>query len=96
MTRSALAVSAMLAVACVGEARADGYPPFYGYSGYFGGPTVFFTPHDDVRQATTMYDGEPRTVTYYRGGPFYGYRPKTRRAFAPHRHHRRAALRMRG
>lgn len=77
-------------VACGSLARADSYPPFYGYSPYFGGPTTYFTPDDDVHSASTLSEGLPGfgTRTYYRGGPFYRYRPNVvRRAYYP-RHQR--------
>lgn len=60
-----------------GAARADGYPPFYGYSGYFGGPAAYFTQDTDVRQVTSGQESgiTSATRTYYRGGPFWTYRP---------------------
>ena len=75
---AALAAGMVMAVA---SARADGYPPFYGYSPYFGGPATYFTPEDTIRQVTTPKGGEYGfgTRTYYRGGPYWGYEPTPRR-----------------
>ena len=60
----------------VGATRADGYPPFYGYSDYFGGPAADFTPETDVQQVTRPEGGYFGfgTRTYYRGGPFWAYK----------------------
>ncbi len=78
MTRSASSVLVAIAalagtVAVVSSARADGYPPFYGYSPYLGRPTVYFTPESDVQQATTQRTDGFDVRTYYRGGPFWRY-----------------------
>ena len=51
-------------VAAAGAAQADGYPPFYGYSPYLGGPAPYFTPDDTIYQATTESGGDHRN-----GGP---------------------------
>ena len=83
----------------LGAARADGYPPFYGYSDYFGGPRVYFTPDDTIRETTSEVGGEYGfgTRTYYRGGPFWGYGRDVRRpVYASRervRRHRRASRR---
>ena len=81
-----------------GPALADGFPPFYGYSPYFGGPAVYFTPEEDVRAASIRSDGLPGmgTRTYYRGGPFFTYQPNNRRALAPRHTRRRAILVTKG
>ncbi|MBV9078004.1 MAG: hypothetical protein JO048_11025, partial [Methylobacteriaceae bacterium] len=60
-----------LAALAAAPASADGYPPFYGYSPYFGRPAPYFTAESDVQQVTTVAEFPVRT--YYRGGPFYGY-----------------------
>lgn len=83
----------------LGTAHADGYPPFYGYSPYFGGPRTYFTPDDDVRSASTLSAGLPAfgTRTYYRGGPFWHYKAVgVRRAYHPHRYRRRVVLIRKG
>lgn len=89
-----------MGMASGGLARADSYPPFYGYSPYFGGPTTYFTPDSDVHSASTLSEGLPGfgTRTYYRGGPFYRYRPNVvRRAVYPrhYRHQRRRSVLVR-
>ena len=82
-----------------GAAQASGYPAFYGYSSYLGGPTTYFSREDDVGQATTRRDGPDGfgTRTYYRGGPFWTYGPaRVRRATYVNSRHRRVVLRRRG
>ena len=97
--RVGLVSGLLLSCLAAGEASADGYPPFYGYSPYFGGPAVYFTPDADVRVATTR-DGSTFGIdrrTYYYGGPFYHLRPSVaRRAYYPRRHRRHAVVRARG
>lgn len=82
-----------------GAAQAGGYPAYYGYSPYLGGPTTYFTRENDVQQATTVRDTPAGfgTRTYYRGGPFWTYAPARARrvTYASHRH-RRVVLRRRG
>lgn len=104
MTRSASSVLAAIAalagtLALANPARADGYPPFYGYSPYLGRPTVYFTPESDVQQATTQHEDGFGVRTYYRGGPFWRYdavgpRRGARRTVRSRRH--MAVLRRRG
>ena len=96
------AVQVGLAAVCIGlglgAAKADGYPPFYGYSPYFGGPATYFTPTPDVHSASTLSDGLPGmgTRTYYRGGPFWHYRSvAVRRAYHPRHHYRRRTVLVR-
>jgi hypothetical protein len=91
--------AAGLAGTCANTAaRADGYPPFFGYSPYFGSPTTYFTPEDTVHEATSAGLGDTGfgTRTYYRGGPFWAYQSTQRRRVAPvryvARHPRRAVL----
>lgn len=85
-----------------GPVQADGYPPFYGYSTYFGGPAPYFSLETDVQQATAFPGGDPGfgTRTYYRGGPFWTYRPaRARGAFTgprERRTRRSAVLRRKG
>ena len=82
-----------------GSASADGFPPFYGYSPYLGGPAVYFTPEEDVRAASIQGEGLPGmgTRTYYRGGPFFTYQSVKRRgAYAPRHTRRRATLVTKG
>lgn len=85
MRATAIWAGAFLAMglAAAGAARADGYPPFFGYSPYLGGPTPYFTPDDTIHEVTKPAQGGEwgfGTRTYYRGGPFWGYEP------TPHRH----------
>lgn len=104
MTRSASSVLAALAALAgtftvANPARADGYPPFYGYSPYLGRPAVYFTPESDVQQATTTRDDGFDVRTYYRGGPFWRYeavgaRRTVRNTVRSRRH--MAVLRRRG
>lgn len=96
-----MGAAAVLALSGVSPALADGYPPFYGYSPYFGGPATYFSPDADVQQVTKFKDGEPGfgTRTYYRGGPFWTYRPTTvrgRYTGARERRARRSVLRSKG
>lgn len=71
--------------------------PYYGYSPYFGGPATYFDG-DDVRQATLRGEGLPGfgTRTYYRGGPFWGYKSNARRLYAPRGQRRAVVLRRKG
>ena len=87
-------VAAAAGLAFSGPAWADGFPPFYGYSPYLGGPTVYFTPEEDVRVASIRGEGLPGmgTRTYYRGGPFYSYQSSKRPATYAPRHSRRRAV----
>lgn len=96
--KSAALAFAIIAGAAVtsAPARADGFPPYYGYSTYFGGPVTYFTHEPDVQQATAFRNGVPTTRTYYRGGPFYGYRPNAPERFHVGRHGRRKVVRARG
>ena len=90
----ALAFGAVCAVAGTG-AQADSFPPFYGYSGYFGAPTTYYTRDPDVQQVTTIKDGYQGfgTRTYTTGGPFWGY--KSHRRFLREQRSR-DALRVKG
>lgn len=97
-----LAALALGLVAAAPAARADGYPPFFGYSAYFGGPAPYFTPDTDVQQTTLHREDSAGfgTRTYHRGGPFWGYRPARVRAShaapRPYRARRNATLRSKG
>lgn len=86
-----------LLAAATSGAQADGYPPYYGYSPYFGAPATYFDG-DDVQQATLRGDGLPGfgTRTYYRGGPFWAYKPNTRRAYYPRAQRRKVVLHRKG
>jgi hypothetical protein len=91
--------AAAIGMALVAPARADGYPPFYGYSPYLGGPVAYFTPENDVRVASVVSDGLPGmgTRTYYRGGPFFTYQSvRSQRVHAPRHRARRAVLVTKG
>ena len=61
-------------VSAGGGARAE---PFFGYSGYFGGPATYYTRSNDVHQVTIPRDGYFAfgVTTYTAGGPFWGYKP---------------------
>lgn len=89
---------AMLGAGLLGAvpAKADGMPPFYGYSGYFGQPAVYYTRGTDVQQATTMRDGYQGfgVTTYTAGGPFWRYKPNMIHSL-PYRRHREV-IRVRG
>lgn len=91
------AAAAMVAIGMVAatSAQADGFPPFYGYSGYFGAPTTFYTRDPDVQQVTRIKDGHQGfgTRTYTTGGPFWGYKSH-RRVLREHRS--RGTLRVKG
>ena len=99
--RLGLTLLASLTVAATlgSAAKADGFPPFYGYSPYLGGPAVYFTPEEDVRAASIISDGLPGmgTRTYYRGGPFFTYQSAKRaRVYAPRHSRRRVTLVTKG
>ena len=99
--RFGLTIAAALAVgaAFAAPAHADGFPPFYGYSPYLGGPAVYFTPEEDVRVASVIGEGLPGmgTRTYYRGGPFFTYQSvRPTRAYAPRQTRRRPVLATKG
>lgn len=87
-------VVSIAAVMQGGLAQADGNIPFYGYSGYFGAPAVFYTRDGDVQQTTRPIDGKQGVGvrTYTTGGPFFGYKPAHTRSLP----RRREALRVRG
>lgn len=98
---------AIFAVAALGmgllgadAVRADGAQPFYGYSGYFGGPAVYYTADPDVHQTTTPSEGYLGfgTVTYTTGGPFWGYKPVRNYpvSYQRRRHREERVLRVRG
>lgn len=92
--------SALLALAFVGTtvpALAEGFPPYYGFSGYFGQPAPYYTLDTDVHQKTTFEGGSPAfgTRTYTAGGPFWGYKANSRHRLAP-RHRKARYVRVRG
>ena len=90
----------MSALAFVGagtSALADGYPPYFGFSGYYGQPAPYYTRDSDVHQAT-RYEGGSSAFgvrTYTAGGPFWGYKANTHQAVAP-RHRKARYVRVRG
>lgn len=71
-------LGASLSAGAAGLARADGYLPYYGFSGYYGGPSVYYTHGTDVQQTTAMQGGDQGfgTRTYTSGGPFWRYHAK--------------------
>ncbi|TDR93879.1 hypothetical protein [Enterovirga rhinocerotis] len=81
-----------------GAAQAESVPPFFGYSGYFGGPSPYYTPHSDVHQTTRMEHGTQAfgVRTYTPGGPFWRYQLNNEGFRAHRRHHRRSSIRVRG
>lgn len=102
--RSGLRTGSMLAGLALGlglaatAAQADGYPPFYGYSEYFGAPRTYFTPDDTIGETTTETNGQYGfgKRTYYRGGPFWEYGYNLRRpAYVSRARGRRVARRHR-
>lgn len=92
----ALCLGAGLSAGGAGLARADGYMPYYGFSGYYGGPSVYYTRDTDVQQSTMMREGEQGfgTRTYTSGGPFWRYKAKGVGQLPPRRH--REVIRVRG
>ncbi|MDB5592465.1 hypothetical protein [Enterovirga sp.] len=80
MRRTAWLAALTLGLLAGSGAKADGFPPFFGYSGYFGAPTTYYTRHPDVQQATRMVDGYQGfgVTTYTTGGPFWGYKSHRR------------------
>ncbi len=92
-----LALGAVAAgVLLSGAAKAEGFPPFFGYSGYYGSPTTFYTRDPDVHQTTRMESGSQTfgVRTYTSGGPFWGYKHNSQ-GFRARRYHR-APIRVRG
>ena len=90
-------------LAGLGAKAADGYPPFYGYSGYYGGPTAYYTHDPDVQQVTAIRDAYFGfgVRTYTTGGPFWSYRSsRARNGFYTsgrrYHHARDRAIRVRG
>lgn len=80
-------------------ASGAGAEPFYGYSGYFGGPAPYYTLDTDVHQSSTRSVGLPGfgTRVYTEGGPFWHWRPfGYARVYSPRRERRRVVLRRRG
>ena len=58
---------------------------------------AYFTPENDVQQATTRHGDGPDIRTYYRGGPFWTYKGRAvrRSVYSSHRQ-RRVVLRRKG
>lgn len=85
--RPALAVLGLFGALAATPALADGYPPYFGFSGYFGGPATFYTPDTDVQQTTRLEAGSSAfgTRTYTAGGPFWHYKPSRSGGFPGHR-----------
>lgn len=96
-TFAALAAAALGLLASP-AARADGAVPFYGYSGYFGGPAVYYTAAPDVHQTTRPVEGSLGfgVATYTTGGPFWGYKPVHAYPAGLRRYRREHVLRVRG
>lgn len=95
---SVAAVAFAASVLGGGTAFADGFPPFFGYSGYFGQPVVYYTHDHDVQQATTFRDGEAGfgVRTYTTGGPFWGYKTNRIRHSVSARRHLRKGIQVKG
>lgn len=94
LVRVAAALVAMAAAssACAAE-------PYYGYSGYFGGPAPYYTHASDVQMSSTRSLGLTGfgTRVYTRGGPFWRRQGAVRTlASYGRRDGRRIVLRRRG
>lgn len=74
-TRSLLASALILGVATLAAGPA-GATPYYGFSGYYGGPSTYYTNDPDIHQTTRLEGGTPTfgVRTYTAGGPFWRYR----------------------
>lgn len=85
--RPVLAVMVLAGAMAGTPALADGYPPYFGFSGYFGGPAPYYIRDTDVHQSTRMEGGYQAlgVRTYTAGGPFWGYKANVRPAGARHR-----------
>ena len=96
MRRTAIggAGGALLFLGTLAGASAE---PFYGYSGYFGGPAPYYTLDTDVHQSSTRSEGLPGfgTRVYTEGGPFWHWRP-FRTVRVDRQRRRRVVLRRRG
>jgi hypothetical protein len=94
-----LAALAFLALAlAAGPAAAEGFPPYFGFSGYFGGPTTYYTHDTDVHQTTRLENGSELfgERTYTAGGPFWRYQPNARTVVRHTVYKRRVYRRVRG
>jgi hypothetical protein len=79
-------------------AMAEGFPPYFGFSGYYGAPTTYYTQDTDVHQSTRLEAGSSAfgTRTYTRGGPFWGYQPVQRRVGGHHHYRKARYVRVKG
>jgi len=95
---TAAAAGAVALLCGAASARADDGVPFYGYSGYFGRPTTYYTRDPDVQQVTVPRGGDFGfgVRTYTTGGPFWRYKPVYARGFERRRRYHRHVLRVRG
>lgn len=93
--RPALAALALAGAMGSAPALADG-TPFYGFSGYYGGPTAYYTYDTDVQQATRLNGGQGDfgVRVYTPGGPFWTYKAHGRTGL-PYRR-RAGPIRARG
>lgn len=93
----ALATFAAFGALASVPALAGGAVPYYGFSGYYGGPATYYTHDTDVHQTTRMDGGSQAfgTRTYTAGGPFWHYKANNRTL---HRERRRQAryIRVKG
>ena len=99
-TRSLLA-SALVAGAMAVTAGSAVATPYYGFSGYYGGPSTYYTNDPDIHQTTRLEGGTPTfgVRTYTTGGPFWRYQnARPARIYRVHRHRHRPvrAIQVRG
>lgn len=93
---TAAAAGAVALLCGTAPAMADG-APFYGYSGYYGRPTTYYTRDPDIQQVTVERGGDFGfgIRTYTTGGPFYRYKAAHTGVMVRRRYHRHV-LRVRG
>ena len=99
-TRSLLASALILGAATLAAGPA-GATPYYGFSGYYGGPATYYTHDTDIHQTTRLEGGSPTfgVRTYTAGGPFWRYqnaRPASVYRVHRHRYRHVRAIRVRG
>ena len=97
-SRMVRAAAVIVAMAAAGPA-AFAAEPFYGYSGYFGGPATYYSRDADVQLSSTRSPGLTGfgTRVYTRGGPFWRRQGAVRTLAAyGRRDGRRVVLRRRG
>lgn len=91
------AAALLLGTLAAMPAHADGFPPYFGFSSYYGGPAPYYTQDTDVHQTTRLEAGQETfgTRTYTAGGPFWGYKANQKRSLAP-RYRKARYVRVKG